>query len=183
MSLFDSIASAEVEISPKDDFALVDYKGAPSLFKKGTYDPNMRTIAYRNPADKPSAPGEATRVYEIDLLPGLNEIPLDVWTLVKPNLGDLLKPGRRLIVIPLGEIEIKNGEETMHREEWVKEKPLMVECGKWSTLDADKAAYLIDRCVSEPLLDKFEKRFGKEETVRDAIAVQRQLLDSAVVKR
>jgi hypothetical protein len=140
----------------------------------------MRTIAYRIPGEASRNPGDAGPVHEIDLYPGLNAIPENIWEIIKPSVAYLLKPGRRLSVHPLGDIEIKSGEETLHKEEWVKTKPLIVECGKFSNLTEDRAADLVSRCVDEKLLDMFAAKFAKSPVVKEAIAGQRQLLASAV---
>lgn len=183
MSLLDAISEAAVTSKPiLNDTILVDYRGQPSIFKQGEYDPNMRTLAYRKPTDI-SKNGDATPVYEIDLFPGLNEISEDAWDILKPSLDELMKPGRRLIIILKEDMEIHNGEEVLHQEKWVKTKALLTECGKFSELDSDRAARLLERCVNKKLLDKFAKAFPKDEAVQEAIAVQRAGLDDAMIKR
>ena len=191
MSLFDQIENVSVkQAAVKGDSMLVDYLGAPSPFKQGEFVPNMRTIAYRKPAppyikknvtDPDPTPGP---VFEIDLLPGVNEIPLDVWDIVKPSLDFLLKAGKRKVGIAVEDLgRIKTGEENFVTEKWIKQKPTLIECGMFSDLDEEKAVKLIDRCVNEKLLEKFAKTFPESEDVKDAIESQLTQLENAVIKR
>ena len=177
-------------VTKKPDSVLVDYKGVPSIRKMGNYEVDFRTIAYRDPKDPPQydylpdggkilKPGQ---VYELDLYPGINEIPERIWLLIKDSISELLKPGRRLIVVPVEDIgEIKTGNEDFVTEKWVKERPLMVYCGKFSELTTDKVATLIDRCVNEELLEKLLKAFP-DEAVQVAVEVQKQRLEDVIIK-